>query len=151
VTDVITFTNDVDEGGLLSYAAALEERSEHPIARGIATTASPSALRVESFRALLGRGVEGIVNGRTVQIVSPGYLEDTALSVTDERLERINAQGKTVVFVVIDGAIAGAIRLADIIRSSFAASALASLNPSSKRAAVKTSRNSFFTKANRTV
>ena len=61
MTDVITFTNDVDEEGLLSYAAALEERSEHHIARGIATTASPSALRVESFRALPGRGVEGIV------------------------------------------------------------------------------------------
>ncbi len=116
VTDVIVFTDEVSEQTLLDYAAALEGRSEHPIARGIASSASPSALHVESFKAVPGRGVEGIVNGRAVEVVSPGYLKERALSVTDERVERISAQGKTVVFVVIEGAVAGAIALADIIR-----------------------------------
>jgi P-type Cu2+ transporter len=116
VTDVITFTDGVDEETLLDYAAALEGRSEHPIARGITTSASPSALHVESFRALPGRGVEGIVNGKTVEVVSPVYLKENALLVTDERVERIRAQGKTVVFVVIEGTVAGAIALADIVR-----------------------------------
>ncbi|MDD1725591.1 MAG: cadmium-translocating P-type ATPase [Euryarchaeota archaeon] len=116
VTDVITFTNDVNEQTLLDYAAALEGRSEHPIAHGIAMSASPSVLHVESFKALPGRGVEGIVNGRTVEVISPGYLKERALSVTDERVERISAQGKTVVFVVIEGAVAGAIALADLVR-----------------------------------
>lgn len=117
VTDVITFTNEVNEQTLLDYAAALEGRSEHPIARGIATSASPSALHVESFRALPGRGVEGIVNGKKVQVVSPRYLKENALTVADERIESISAQGKTVVLVVIEGAVAGAVALADIVRS----------------------------------
>jgi cation transport ATPase len=49
--DVIIFINDMDEKPLLSYAVALEGCSEHHIVKGIATTASPSALRIESFRA----------------------------------------------------------------------------------------------------
>ncbi|MGA7075523.1 MAG: heavy metal translocating P-type ATPase, partial [Halobacteriota archaeon] len=116
VTDVIPFTDNVNEQTLLDYAAALEGRSEHPIARGIATSASPSALHVESFRALPGRGVEGIVNGKKVEVVSPGYLKESTLSATDERVERVSAQGKTVVFVVIEGAVLGAIALADVVR-----------------------------------
>jgi P-type Cu2+ transporter len=116
VTDVITLSGKTDEQTLLDYAAALEGRSEHPIARAIATSASPSALHVESFRALPGRGVTGLVNGSAVQVVSPGYLEENALGVTDERIERLTAQGKTVVFVVIEGVVEGAIALADVVR-----------------------------------
>jgi Cu2+-exporting ATPase len=117
VTDVVTFTGDIDEQALLSYAAALEGRSEHPIAHGIATSAQAAvSLEVEAFRVLPGKGVEGTVNGQVVRAVSPGYLKEHGLTVTDERIERLTAQGKTVVFVVIDEVIAGAIALADIIR-----------------------------------
>ncbi|MGZ4943161.1 MAG: HAD-IC family P-type ATPase [Halobacteriota archaeon] len=49
-------------------------------------------------------------------MVSPGYLKESALTVTDERMEHLSGQGKTVVFVVIDGGVAGAIALADIVR-----------------------------------
>jgi Cu2+-exporting ATPase len=117
VTDVVTFTGDIDEHALLSYAAALEGRSEHPIAHGIAASAQEAvSLEVEAFKALPGKGVEGTVNGQVVRAVSPGYLKEHGLTVTDERIERLTAQGKTVVFVVIDEVIAGAIALADIIR-----------------------------------
>jgi len=117
VTDVITFTGDIDEQALLAYAAALEGRSEHPIAQGIAASAQAAvSLEVEAFKALPGKGVEGTVNGQVVRVVSPGYLKEHGLIVTDERIERLTAQGKTVVFVVMDEAVAGAIALADIIR-----------------------------------
>jgi len=117
VTDVITFTGDIDEQALLAYAAALEGRSEHPIAQGIAASAQAAvSLEVEAFKALSGKGVEGTVNGQVVRVVSPGYLKEHGLIVTDERIERLTAQGKTVVFVVMDEAVAGAIALADIIR-----------------------------------
>jgi Cu2+-exporting ATPase len=117
VTDVVTFTGEVDEHALLSYAAALEGSSEHPIAQGIvASQAASAALHVESFRALPGKGVEGTVNGHVMRVVSPGYLKEQRRTVTDERIERLTAQGKTVVFVVIDKVEAGAIALADIIR-----------------------------------
>lgn len=117
VTDVATFTDDIDEQALLSYASALEGRSEHPIAQGIsASQAASMPLHVESFRAVPGKGVEGTVNGHVVRVVSPGYLKEQRLTVTDERIERLTAQGKTVVFVVIDEVVAGAVALADIIR-----------------------------------
>ncbi len=117
VTDIAIFTGDINEQALLSYAAALEGRAEHPIAQGIAASQAVSVpLHVESFRALPGKGVEGTVNGHVVQVVSPGYLKEQGLMVTDERIERLTAQGKTVVFVVIDEVVAGAIALADIIR-----------------------------------
>ena len=109
--------SDIDEQALLSYAAALEGRSEHPIAQGIAASAKRTyRCQVESFRAVPGKGVEGTVNGHAVRVVSPGYLKEQRLTVTDERIERLTAQGKTVVFVVIDEVVAGAIALADIIR-----------------------------------
>ncbi|MGZ4944767.1 MAG: HAD-IC family P-type ATPase, partial [Halobacteriota archaeon] len=54
--------------------------------------------------------------GKKVQVVSPGYLKESALTVTDDRIERLSSQGKTVVFVVIEGSVAGAIALADVIR-----------------------------------
>jgi P-type Cu2+ transporter len=117
VTDVITFSDGITQQTLVDYAAALEGRSEHPIAQAIAASSSSSALHVESFKALPGRGVEGIVNGKTVAVVSPGHLKERALTVTDERINRLNAQGKTVVFVVIDGVVVGAIAVADVIRA----------------------------------
>jgi len=117
VTDVVTFTGEVDEHDLLSYAAALEGRSEHPIAQGIATSAQAAvSVEVEAFKALPGKGVEGTVDSKPLRVISPGYLKELGLTVTDERIERLTAQGKTVVFVVIDKVVAGAIALADIIR-----------------------------------
>jgi Cu2+-exporting ATPase len=51
-----------------------------------------------------------------VRVVSPGYLKEHGLPVTDERIERLSSQGKTVVFVIMDGVVKGAVALADIIR-----------------------------------
>jgi Cu2+-exporting ATPase len=117
VTDVITFTDDpkLDTLTLLNNAAALEGHSEHPIAQGIVGSARAS-FHVEDFKALPGKGVEGVVNGKEVLVVSPGYLIEQHLVITDERIEQFNAQGKTVVFVMVEGAVVGAIALADIIR-----------------------------------
>ena len=141
VTDVVTFTGDTDENALLSYAAALEERSEHPIAKGVAASAQPAAsLEVEAFKALPGKGVQGTVDGKPVRVVSPGYLKEQGLTVTDERIERLTAQGKTVVFVVIDEVVAGAIALADIIRPE-SKQAIAALNEMGIRSLMLTGDN----------
>ena len=141
VTDVIAFTGDSDERTLLSYAGALEGRSEHPIAQGIAASAQAAvSLEVEAFKALPGKGVEGTVDGRLVRVVSPGYLAEQGLTVTDERIERLTAQGKTVVFVVIDEVVAGAIALADIIRPE-SKRAIAALNEMGIRSLMLTGDN----------
>ena len=117
VTDVVAFAGDTDEQALLSYATALEVRSGHPIAQGIAASrAAWASLHAASVRALPGKGIEGTVNGKMVQVISPAYLKEQHFTVTDARVDRLKAQGKTVVFVIIDQALAGAIALADIVR-----------------------------------
>lgn len=114
VTDIIKF-QEIEEKELLKYAASVEAHSEHPIARGI-VEASDGVYPVDGFNAIPGKGAEGRVNGKNVMIVSPGYLRESNIQMNDERIEKLSSQGKTVVFVLIDGKPAGAIALADIIR-----------------------------------
>ena len=116
VTDILAFGGGIDESDVLRYAASVEARSEHPIAKGITSAASGTLDPVEGFRAIAGKGAEGRVNGREVQVVSPGFLREREIELRDERIERLSAQGKTVVFVLLDGRPAGALALADIIR-----------------------------------
>ncbi len=115
VTDTILFSNDIGEQELLKYAASVESRSEHPIAQGIVSS-STETIPVEGFKAIPGKGAEGRVEGKDVKIVSPGYLREHGIAVPDERIEPLSSQGKTVIFVMIDGTLKGAIALADIIR-----------------------------------
>ncbi len=115
VTDVILLSDDIDREELLNYAASVESRSEHPIAQAIVSSAAKPA-PVESFRAIPGKGAEGVVGKKDVKVVSPGYLRASGLSQDGRELDELSSQGKTVVFVILDGSVKGAIALADIIR-----------------------------------
>ncbi|MFH1995286.1 MAG: copper-translocating P-type ATPase, partial [Nitrospinota bacterium] len=115
VTDKIILTNDLNEEELLKYAASVEAHSEHPIAAGI-VSASGETFPVEGFSAITGKGAEGVVNGKNVKVVSPGYLREKNISVDNEKIKQLFSQGKTVVFVIINDQLQGAIALADIIR-----------------------------------
>ncbi len=115
VTDTVILKDDTNEKEIIKYAASVEAHSEHPIAKGIVNS-SPETYPVEGFRAIPGKGAEGRVNSRDVKVVSPGYLRENNIKVNDEKLERLSSQGKTVVFLMIDGELKGAIALADIIR-----------------------------------
>ncbi|MBN1848132.1 MAG: copper-translocating P-type ATPase [Deltaproteobacteria bacterium] len=115
VTDTVVFQDDMDENQLLQYAASVETHSEHPIAKGIAAAVeNPS--QVEDFKSIPGKGARGRVDGKDVQVVSPGFLKENDIVMDDERIEKFNSQGKTVVFIIMDGDLKGAIALADIIR-----------------------------------
>jgi P-type Cu2+ transporter len=115
VTDTVILDGEIDEKELLSYAAAVESRSEHPIAKGI-TNAVEKYDEVKDFQSIKGKGVEGKVNGKKITIASPGYLRELNLSIENEKLDELGSQGKTVVYVIIDGKLKGAVALADIIR-----------------------------------
>ena len=114
VTDVLTFEGTNDE--LLNFARAIEAHSEHPLAKGIIATAPNNITEVQDFKAIPGKGAEGKVEGKDVKVVSPGYLVENNISQNDNRVESLQSQGKTVIFVLIDGKLRGAIALADIIR-----------------------------------
>src|SRR2546429_4287541 len=118
VTDAISLDGR-SESDILRLAAALESRSEHPIAAGIVRAATERGISypaASEVSAIPGKGARGIVEGAEVNVVSPGFLKDRNQTVSDARVARVAGQGKTVVYVLLDSKVVGAIALADIIR-----------------------------------
>jgi Cu2+-exporting ATPase len=115
VTDTLVLSQDIDEETLRKYAASVDANSEHPIAKAIVAS-SENKMLVENFKSIPGKGVEGKVDGKEIKVVSPGYLDEEKIDMTDERVKPLQAQGKTVVSVLVDGKLKGAMALADIIR-----------------------------------
>jgi Cu2+-exporting ATPase len=116
ITETISFDKNYDEKDILKYAAAVESESEHPIAQGIVKS-SQDKYELKEFNSIPGKGAEGKVNGKDAKVVSPGYLQENKIELQEkDKIEKLSAQGKTVVFVLIDNKLTGAIALADIIR-----------------------------------
>ncbi len=118
VTDVIALA-DLDETRVLTLAAAIEAQSEHPIAAGVVRSAEERGIRPpapKNFRAIPGKGAEADADGTNVKVVSPGYLHQANIAVDDDRVQAVADQGKTVVYVLANDRLVGAIALADVIR-----------------------------------
>jgi Cu2+-exporting ATPase len=115
VTDAAAY-GDLSEGEVLRLAAGVEALSEHPVAQGIVRSAD-EVPEASDFLAIPGKGAEGRVEGLAVKVVSPGYLREHDIAVPDEAAYvSLSEQGKTVVFVVVDGRVAGMLALADVVR-----------------------------------
>ena len=115
VTDTLVLADGIDEEKVRQYAASVEANSEHPIAKGIADSVDDK-LSVEDFNSISGKGAEGRVDGRQVKVMGPGYLEENDIDMNDGRVGELQEQGKTVVFVIVDDGLKGAIALADVVR-----------------------------------
>jgi Cu2+-exporting ATPase len=118
VTDLIAFPG-TDEKELLRLAATLENQSEHPIARGIVAKADELQValgQATDFRNITGQGAVANVDGAELAIVSPGYLEQAGINVSDSRIAVFATQSKTVVYILRENRPIGAIALADIVR-----------------------------------
>jgi Cu2+-exporting ATPase len=115
VTDTISLNGKADKDQLLEFAAAVEQNSEHPIAKGIVQSVK-NLQKVSDFKSIPGKGAQGTVDGKDVKVVSPGYLQENNIEFHNQEIEDLNTQGKTVVFVLVNGQLWGAIALADIIR-----------------------------------
>jgi len=109
---------------VLALAGSIEALSEHPIARAIVAEA-PAPSQVTDFVALPGFGARGVIDGHEVAVVSPGYLEANHIEIP-EAAAGLSSAGRTVVFVLQDRAVLGAISLADAVRPE-SREALASL------------------------
>ncbi|HUD85015.1 MAG TPA: heavy metal translocating P-type ATPase [Xanthobacteraceae bacterium] len=110
-----------DETTLLRHAASVERGSEHPLAAAIAAAAAERAIEpadVTGFEASSGQGVVGLVEGRRVALGTAAFLAERGIA-TDSlqsEAERRRGDGATVVFVAVDGALAGLIAIADPIK-----------------------------------
>jgi P-type Cu2+ transporter len=124
VADVALW-RDLTREELLELAGSVEALSEHPIARAVADVA-PARRAVTDFRAIPGKGAEGVVRGRHVVVASPGYAMTQGVATPAGAVETLAEGGRTVVIVLVDGVAAGAIALADVVRpeSAEAVSAL---------------------------
>ena len=112
-----------DERELLSFAAALEGASEHPLAAAIVKEADARSLpkpRVERFTSRTGRGVVGTIEGREVAVGNRALLTDLGVPAAEltARSEAHRGKGETVVFVVIDRSPVGLLAIADPVKES---------------------------------
>ncbi|WP_206515634.1 heavy metal translocating P-type ATPase [Georgenia faecalis] len=106
------------EGELLALAAAAEADSEHPLARAVVAGARQRGLalpRAADFRSATAVGVSATVEGRTVEVGGPALLAEHGTGPLPETREW-SARGATVLHVLVDGEVAGAVALADEVR-----------------------------------
>ena len=122
VTDILLNPNgSISRDEFLRLAAALERASEHPLGEAVVRNAAEHNLGVplaESFQSITGRGVSGIVEGHTVLIGNPQLLRDHGVDVAPllEPAEQAAENGRTPLWVSIDGELAGVIVVADTIK-----------------------------------
>lgn len=120
VTDIVTLS-ELSSDGLLALAAAVEQRSEHPLAKAILTRASALELApVTDFTALPGRGAQATVTGNTIYVGNMRLFEELAYQLGDalQAVSRLENQGKTVVLIGRQSQVVGLIALADTVRAA---------------------------------
>ncbi len=115
ITDVIVFNDSIVKEELIKLAASIEAYSEHPIAKEISKSVQDK-YNVSEFKSITGKGAQGLVNGEMVKIVSPGYLRENNIAYANKDVNTLFEQGKTVVFVLVNDTLKGAIALSDLIR-----------------------------------
>jgi Cu+-exporting ATPase len=108
---------------LLRLAAAVERGSEHPLAAAIVKGAEARGVAIPNatgFSAEVGKGVQAKVEGRAVGLGNAAFLQDRGMAAPDVlgRAEDLRREGQTVVFVVVDGAVAGLVGVADPIKET---------------------------------
>jgi Cu+-exporting ATPase len=143
VTDIVAA--DGDEAALLRLAASAERVSEHPLAAAIVQRAQKDGLALsepKTFESVTGRGVVAQVDGRTVAVGSPAFMDEQRANGYDpaEAVLLMQQQGKTAMVVAVDGAIQGVVGVADTVKAS-SAEAIASLHALGLRVVMLTGDN----------
>lgn len=128
VTDFVTVggTANHNELKLLRLAAAVERNSEHPLAEAVVSYAQSQQVKLvdaQNFEAISGSGVQGTVSERFVQIGTTRWMEELGIATEalQERKAAWETEGKTAVWMAVDGKIEGLIAIADALKPSSAA------------------------------
>lgn len=150
VTSVDAF--GIDEGALLSFVAPVESLSDHPLARAITERAKMSEKEtdeVRDFELIEGRGVMGTVKGSKVRIGNRRMMKEGGIEIppmVEERMERMETEGKTASLVSISGRIAGLIGIEDPVKEG-ASEAVSSIKSMGIRTMMVTGDNPRTAKA----
>jgi Cu+-exporting ATPase len=117
-------TGGLDAKEFLRLAASLEQNSEHPLAAAIVQGAKEQGIVLETvkeFRSVTAGGVVGAISGRTVMVGKPDFLRNekiTGLEALEASSVKLQEEGKTAMFVAIDGKPAGILAVADPVKST---------------------------------
>ncbi|WP_241421059.1 heavy metal translocating P-type ATPase [Candidatus Contubernalis alkaliaceticus] len=120
LTDVVAFSEGEED--ILRLAGSVEYGSEHPIGQALVQGARKKGLVLDStevFEAVTGMGVKSRVNGREVLLGNPKLLFSAGISLEDrikEEVYRLENQGKTVVYLAVEGKLAGILAVADTLK-----------------------------------
>jgi len=131
------------ETNLLRMAASLERGSEHPLAAAIIKGAEEHGigfLEVHAFKAIHGKGITGIMDGRSVGLGNAALMQSLGVSVLKTKAEPYRSQGQIVMFISVDGHAAGLFTIADPIKDT-AAEALRLLKETGLRIVMLTGDN----------
>ncbi|WP_379945220.1 copper-transporting P-type ATPase [Marinobacter sp. LM1] len=143
--------SDHDETEVLRLAATLEKGSEHPLAEAIVSGAEARNVmlgKADDFEAVTGKGVKGVVDGKSVALGNAKLLEELGLD-GGHLMEVANSrrdEGETVMFVVLNGAVAGLVSVADPVKETTPA-ALKALHAAGFRIIMATGDNERTAKA----
>jgi heavy metal translocating P-type ATPase len=134
-----------DEILVLSLGASLERASEHPLATAIVASVRERGYKLQDatgFSSVTGKGVKGTIAGRNVAIGNAKFLQDLGVAGAslEEKADDLRREGATVMFVAVDGQLAGIIAVADPIKATTPA-ALASLRDDGVRIVMLTGDN----------
>jgi Cu+-exporting ATPase len=121
VTDIIA-TNQLNENELMRLSASAEKGSEHPLGEAIVNQAQERNLELlplESFEALPGHGIQVVIQGRNMLLGNKKLMNDRGIEITlQENSDRLAEEGKTPMYIAIDGILAGIIAVADVVKES---------------------------------
>ncbi len=122
VTDVLT-AEGADKDSLLQITASAEKGSEHPLGQAIVTGAKElglEILKVERFDSVTGRGIEAVIEGKNVLAGNRKLMDERSISLSEMEgdSDRLAEEGKTPMYVAIDGKLEGIIAVADVVKAS---------------------------------
>jgi Cu+-exporting ATPase len=122
VTDILAFNNHKEED-ILRYAASAEKGSEHPLGEAIVNRAKEGNIplvKPENFNAIAGHGIEATIDGRSLLLGNAKLMKyrEILLDELEKKAEELSNQGKTPMFVAIDGNPGGIIAVADTLKEN---------------------------------
>jgi Cu+-exporting ATPase len=144
LTEVVALEG-FDEAELLALAAALEKGSEHPLAEAIVEGAGERGIKIadaSGFEAVTGKGVSGTVSGRAVALGNRAMMEGLGLDADGaaSQADALRAEGRTAMFVAVDGKLTGIVAVADPVKPT-TAEAIRALHESGMRIIMATGDN----------
>ncbi len=123
VTDIVSAAGDFTESDILGLAASAEKGSEHPLGEAIINRAKEDNIALidpSEFRAVPGRGIKVIINGKTVLLGNVDFMDDEKIDAgaLNNKAKELSEEGKTPMYVASDSRLIGIVAVADTLKES---------------------------------